>query len=84
MSRRTERIAKSIQQVISRILRTDLADPRIDTAVTSITRVEVAEDLLRAKVYVSVIGRESRQRLTVEALNHAAGRIQARLREQIS
>jgi len=32
MSRRTERIAKVMQQAIGLILRKELADPRIDTA----------------------------------------------------
>ncbi|MHC4717601.1 MAG: 30S ribosome-binding factor RbfA [Planctomycetota bacterium] len=84
MSRRTERIAKVMQQAIGLILRKELADPRIDTARTSITRVEVQEDLMRAKVYVSVIGSEAQQRLALEALNHAAGRIQAELTGRIS
>jgi ribosome-binding factor A len=84
MSRRTERVGKVIQQGIGRILWRQLSDPRIDTARTSITRVEVQEDLLRAKVYVSVMGSEVEQRRAVEALNHAAGRIQAELKDQIS
>jgi len=84
MSRRTERIAKVMQQAIGLILRKELADPRIDTARTSITRIEVQEDLLRAKVYVSVIGTDAQQKLAVEALNHAAGRIQAELAGHIS
>ena len=84
MSRRTERIGKVIKQSVGRILRTELSDPRIDTARTSITRVEVQEDLLRAKVYVSVIGTEAEQRRTVRALNHAAGRIQLEMRRDVS
>ena len=84
MSRRTERVGKLIQNAVGRILRTELADPRIDTARTSITRVEIPEDLLRAKVYVSVIGTEAQQRRAIEALNHAAGRIQGELSRQIS
>lgn len=84
MSRRTERIAKVMQQSIGQILRKDLGDPRIDTARISITRVEVQEDLLRAKVYVSVIGTDAKQRLAVETLNHAAGRIQAGLSGHLS
>lgn len=83
MSRRTERIGKLIQQEIGRILLSHLADPRIQPARTSVTRVRVQQDLLRAKVYVSVLGSDPQQRRGVEALNHAAGRIQSLLREQI-
>ena len=83
MSRRTERIGRAIQQGIGRILLTSLSDPRIEPARTSITRVRVQEDLLRAKVYVSVLGSDPQQRRGVEALNHAAGRVQALLRREI-
>jgi len=83
MSRRTERIAKVMQQEIGRIILTDLADPRIDTARTSVTRVQVAEDLLRAKVYVSVMGPEAQQRRALAALARAAGRIQSLLGRRI-
>ena len=84
MSRRTERIAKLFQQEIGRILLTELADPRVDPARTSVTRVTVQEDLLRAKVYVSILGTDAQQRRGMEALNHAAGRIQSRMLGRVS
>jgi ribosome-binding factor A len=83
MSRRTERIGKLLQQTIGEILLSALSDPRIDTARTSITRVKVQEDLLRAKVYVSVMGTDPEQRRTLEALNHAARRIHGILRQEV-
>lgn len=83
MSRRTERVGKLLQQTIGQIVLRDLADPRIDPARTSITRVKVQEDLLAAKVYVSVIGSESQQALAVEALNRASGRIEGRCRQRV-
>jgi len=83
MNRRTERIGRSMQHAIGRILLRNLSDPRIEPALTSITRVRVQEDLLRAKVYVSILGTDSQQRRGIEALNHAAGRIQALLRQEI-
>lgn len=60
-----------------------LSDPRIDPARTAVTRVEVPEDLLTAKVYVSVMGSESEQRTTIRALRHAAGHIQELMRRQV-
>ena len=83
MSRRTERLAKVFQQEIGQILLTELADPRLEPARTSVTRVQVQEDLLRAKVYVSVLGTEGQQRCGLAALNHAAGRVQSLLREKV-
>ena len=83
MSRRTERIGKLLQQTIGQILLRELSDPRIDVARTSITRVKVQEDLLRAKVYVSVMGSDAQQQLAIRALNHAAGRVAGLCRQQI-
>jgi len=84
MSRRTERIAKLFQQEIGRILLTELADPRLDPARTSVTRVTVQEDLLRAKVYVSILGTDAEQRRGLEALDRAAGRIQSKMLDRVS
>ena len=83
MSRRTERIGKLLQQTIGQILLRALSDPRIDVARTSITRVKVQEDLLRAKVYVSVMGSDVQQRLAIQALNHAAGRVAGLCRQRV-
>ena len=60
-----------------------ISDPRIDPARTSIISVEVSDDLLRATVYVSVMGTENRQRLAIRALQHAAGHIQELMMRQI-
>lgn len=84
MSRRTERIASLIQDTLGQILLSKMADPRIDPARTSITHVEVPEDLLSAKVYVSVLGEEAQQKRTLQALRHAAGHLQELMMEQIT
>ncbi len=83
MSRRTERIGKLFQQEIGLILLRELADPRMDPARTSVTRVQVQEDLLRAKVYVSIIGTEAEQRRGLDALSGAVGRIRALVRDRV-
>ena len=83
MSRRTERVGNLIRNTIGEVLLRELADPRIDPARTSITRVEVPTDLLTAKVYVSVLGDEPAQRRTVEALEAASGHIQRLIKDQV-
>ena len=65
-----------MRSTIGQLLLTKLSDPRIDPAKTTITHVEVPEDLLTAKVYVSVLGTEGEQRRTIRALQHAAGHVQ--------
>jgi ribosome-binding factor A len=84
MSRRTQRIANLVRNALGSILLSKLADPRVDPARTSITRVKVPEDLLTAKVYVSVIGTPAEQRKTVTALRHASGHLQELLGREIS
>jgi ribosome-binding factor A len=83
MSRRTQRVASVIQKVVGQEVLARLSDPRIDPATVSVTRVEVPEDLLTAKVFVSVMGDETRQRLTLQALRHAKGRLQERVGDQL-
>jgi len=84
MSRRTQRVANLVRQIVGQTLLTKLSDPRIDVARTSVTRVEVAEDLLTGTVYVSVMGSEGEQRRTLAALRHAAGHIQELMMRQMS
>ena len=84
MSRRTERVGNLIRRTIGQILLRKLSDPRVDPACTSVTRVEVAEDLLTAKVYVSVLGTEADERRTLSALRHASGHVQQLMMEQIT
>jgi hypothetical protein len=48
-----------------------------------VTRVVVQEDLLRAKVYISVLGEEADQAKAMAALGGAAKRIQVLLRDQV-
>ena len=83
MSRRTERVGNLIRSTIGELLLSKISDPRIDPARTSITRVVVSEDLLAAKVYVSVLGTEHQQRTTIRALAHAAGHIQELMMRKI-
>jgi ribosome-binding factor A len=83
MNRRTERVANLIRNTIGELLLAKMSDPRIDPARTSITRVEVPEDLLTARVYFSVIGTDADQRRTLAALRHAAGHIQELMTRRI-
>jgi len=83
MSRRTERVGKLLLRAIGEVVIEKLADPRIDSARTTITHVEVGEDLLRARVYVSILGSEIEQQTGLKALRGAAGCIKAMVKERI-
>lgn len=73
-----------MRDVIGQLLLSKISDPRIDPARVSVTRVEVMEDLLTARVYISVIGAEGQQRAALRALRHAGGHIQELMMRQIS
>lgn len=60
----------------------EISDPRVEP-LTSVTRVEVSDDLSTARVYVSVMAPEARRKLTVQALQAAAGRIRGVIKDQV-
>lgn len=72
-----------VRETIAELILRRLSDPRVDPARTSVTTVQVPEDLLTAKVYVSVMGTASEQRRAVDALQHARGYFQDRLGSQM-
>lgn len=81
--RRTRKIGSQMQREISKILRDDLNDPRLDGAVVSVTDVEVTNDLSYATVYVSVLGADGAEEKVFEALNQAKGYIKLLIGERM-
>jgi len=78
---RLARVAEAIREVASEAILYELKDPRIKF--TTVTRAEVSADLQHAKVYVSVMGSERDQNLTLHGLKSAAGFIQSRLGDRM-
>ena len=79
MSRRQEKINRTIRDVISDVIQNQLSDPRI-RGLVSVTRVETAADLSTSKIYLSVAGvDEKSQNTSIEGIQHASGFIQNRL-----
>ena len=83
MSRRMDRVNVVLRQEISRVLTSELKDPRLSTVV-SVTHVESSADLKHATVFISVLGDKDAKELTLTALKSAAGFIHRRVRKQIS
>jgi len=76
-TRRQEKVASVIKEVVSDAIAHHLSDPRIEGFI-SITRVEMAPDLRNAEVYLSVFGENaSVQNKTFLAIEHAKTRIQS-------
>ncbi|MCH2127819.1 MAG: 30S ribosome-binding factor RbfA [Pirellulaceae bacterium] len=80
-SRRVLKVAEAIREVVSMAILTELQDPRI--ANVTVTYVEAAADLRQAKVYVSVRGDETQQRLCLHGLQHAAGYLQQKISQRV-
>lgn len=60
---------------------TELRDPRVRDV--TVTYVEASGDLRSAKVYVSVMGDQTHQELSLRGLQNAAGFLQAKIAEQV-
>jgi ribosome-binding factor A len=81
ISRRLQKAAQAIREVVGISILRDLQDPRIDNV--TVTNVEVSRDMRSARVYVSVMGDEKQQQLCVYGLQHAAGYLQAKIAKRI-
>jgi ribosome-binding factor A len=83
MSRRTERVASTIQKELAQIILRELNDPRL-VGMPSITRVKLSPDLSVADVYVTVMGSEGQQTAAINALRHSAGLMRSKLTKALS
>ena len=82
-SRRQEKVARSIKEVVSDAIINHLSDPRIECFV-SVTRVDMSPDLRNADIYLSVFGKdEASQNKTFEAICHARSRLQSIVAKKI-
>jgi ribosome-binding factor A len=80
-SRRTAKVAEAVREQVSTSILFELKDPRVKNV--TVTRVEVSADLRNAKIYVSVMGDEQMQRLSMRGLESARGFLQAKIAEQV-
>jgi ribosome-binding factor A len=80
-SRRAQKVAEAIREVVSMAILTELKDPRVKDV--TVTYVEVSSDLRNAKVHVSVMGDETHQELTLRGLQSAAGFLQSKIARQL-
>ncbi len=78
---RLARVAEAVREVASKTILYELHDPRVKSV--TVTRAEVSGDLQHAKVYVSIMGTEAEQKLTLRGLRHAAGFVQSKLAKRL-
>jgi ribosome-binding factor A len=75
---RTVKIAEEIRRELSDIIRMDVKDDRL-SAMATVSRIDLTQDLKYAKVYISVFDDEREREKSIDALNHAASFIRTRL-----
>jgi ribosome-binding factor A len=80
-SRRVQKAAEAIREVVSMSILAELKDPRVQDV--TVTYVEVSTDLRHAKIHVSVMGDEAKERLSLRGLQSAAGFLQAKVAARI-
>ena len=80
-SRRVEKAAEAVREVVSWAILTELEDPRVRDV--TVTYVEMSGDMRNAKVHVSIMGDETKQNLALRGLQHAAGFLQSKLSSRI-
>ena len=83
MAHRVGRVSHVIRDVVSDAISNRLSDPRIEHF-TSVTRVEVSENLRIADVYVSVMGTDAQAATTMKGLACALGMLQTRVAKRLS
>src|SRR6478752_615962 len=81
MSRRLLKAAEAIRGVVSMAILTEMRDPRVKNV--TVVGVEVLPDMKSAKVFVTIMGDEKEQRLSLSGLQNAAGFLQKKIAERI-
>ncbi len=74
------RVNESVRQVLSEAV-PELKDPRI--GFVTVTGVETSADLRHARVFVSVLGSESKREETLAGLSAAHGVLQSRIAREL-
>lgn len=80
-TRRTARVNRAIQEAVSTAVLFKVKDPRVKNV--TVLRAEATDDLRQAKVYVSVMGDEKRQALTMNGLAAARGFLQSKVADRL-
>ncbi|NOY29014.1 MAG: 30S ribosome-binding factor RbfA [Planctomycetes bacterium] len=80
-SRRVQKAAEAIREVVSMAILADLKDPRVEGV--TVTFVEVSPDMRSAKVHVSIMGDETAQKLCLQGLTSSAGFLQQKIARRI-
>ncbi len=80
---KNERVNSEVRRELSRIISGEIKDPRI-SPMTTVTDVEVTQDLKFCKAYISVLGDEEAGEETLAGLRSASGYIRRELAASVN
>ncbi len=77
--KRTDRVADFLKKELGSLIQLELRDPRL--GMVSVTDVAVSKDLAHARIFVTVMGKETAEEAeeALKVLNHAAGFLRSRV-----
>ena len=78
---RSEKVQEFIKQELSKIILTELKDPRI--GFITVTKVDVTGDLRSAKAYISLMGTDEQKAQSWHALQRAVGYLRSEIGKRI-
>lgn len=81
-NKRINRISEEIRKVVSELITREIKDPRVNP-MTSVTKVQVTNDLSYANIYVSVLGDKEVKEDTLKGLKSAKGFIRKEIGNRI-
>lgn len=81
-SHRLARVAEVVRETAANAILFDIKDPRVKGV--TVTRAEVSADLQHCKVFVSVMGTEKEQSLTMHGLKSAAAFVQTKIADRLT
>mgnify|MGYP000926711221 CR=1 FL=1 len=82
-SHRREHLQADLREAIQNLLTRGLADPRLEGALLTVTRVNLAQDLRNATVWISVLP-DKAQRRALAAIQHAGAHIRRQVGERLN
>jgi len=81
-SHRLARVSEVVREVAASTILFEIKDPRVKGV--TVTRAEVSADLQHTKIFVSVMGTQAEQKLTMHGLKSAAAFVQTKIAESLT
>lgn len=81
-SHRLARVSEVVRETAANAILFDIKDPRVKGV--TVTRAEVSADMQHCKVFVSIMGTEKEQALTMHGLRSAAAFVQTKIADRLT